>query len=61
MGEIFHIPPDGMEYHAIVTEPDRLSTYTGLDGHDALFEARHGRGTLDNMPKLSGGQLLLPQ
>ena len=54
MGEISHIPPDGMEYHPIVPEPDRLSTYTALDDYDALFEARHGRGVLDNMPRLSG-------
>ena len=54
MGEISHIPPGGMEYHPIVTEPDRLSTYTGLDDYDALFEARHGRGALDNMPRSSG-------
>ena len=54
MGDISHIPLGGMEYHPVVTEPDRLSTYTGLDDYDTLFEARHGRGALDNMPRSSG-------
>ena len=54
MGEIPHIPPGGIEYHPVVSEPDRLSTYTGLDDYDTLFEARHGRGALDNMPRMSG-------
>ena len=30
-----------------------LSTYTGLDDYDTLFEARHGRGALVNMPRSS--------
>ena len=54
MGEISHIPLGGMEYHPVVTEPDRLSTYTGLDDYDTLFEVRHGREALDYMPRLSG-------
>ena len=54
LGEIPHIPPGGIECHPVVSEPDRLSTYTGLDDYDILFEARHGRGVLDNMPRLSG-------
>ena len=54
LGEISHIHPGGIEYHPVVSESDRLSTYTGLDDYDTLFEARHGRGTLDNMPRLSG-------
>ena len=54
LGEIPHIPPGGIEYHPVVSEPDRLSTYTGLDDYDTLFEARHGRGALGNMPRLSG-------
>ena len=56
MGEISHIPPGGMEYHTVVTEPYRLSTYTGLDDYDALFEARHCRGAL--MPRSSGGTII---
>ena len=54
LGEIPHIPPGGTEYHPVVSESDRLSTYTGLDDYDTLFEARHGRGALDYMPRLSG-------
>ena len=26
-----------------------MSTYTSLDDYDALFEARHGRGAIDNV------------
>ena len=26
----------------------------GLDDYDTLFEARHGRGALDHMPRTSG-------
>ena len=56
LGEIPHISPGGIEYHPIVSKSDRLSTYTGLDDYDTLFEARHGhgRGALDNMPRTSG-------
>ena len=54
LGEIPHIPSGGIDYHPVVSESDRLSTYTGLDDYDTLFEARHGRGTLDNMPRTSG-------
>ena len=38
----------------LLLESDRKSTYTGLDDYDTLFEARHGRGALDNMPRTSG-------
>ena len=31
----------------------RVSTYTGLDDYDTLFEARHGRGALDHVPRKS--------
>ena len=54
LGEIPHIPPGGIEYHPIILESDRLSTSTGLDDYDTLFEDRHGRGALDNMPRTSG-------
>ena len=47
-------PSGGIEYHPVVSESDRLSTYMGLDDYDTLFEARHGRGALDHMPKTSG-------
>ena len=51
LGEIPYLTPGGIKYHPVVSEPDRLSTYTGLNDYDTLFEARHGRGALDNMPK----------
>ena len=51
LGEISYLPPGGIEYHPVASEPDRLSTYTGLNDYDTLFEARHGRGAIDNMPK----------
>ena len=35
----------------LFSEPDRMSTYTGHNDYDTLFEARHGRGPIDNMPK----------
>ena len=58
LGEIPHIPPGGIEYHPVVLESDRLSTYTGLDDYDTLFEVRHGRGALDNMPR-TGGEMIV--
>ena len=54
LNEVPYIPPGGIEYHPVTLEPDRLSTYTGLDDYDTLFEARHGRGALDHMPRTSG-------
>ena len=54
LSEVPYIPPGGIKYHPVVSEPDRLSTYTGLDDYDTLFEARHGRGVLDYMPRTSG-------
>ena len=50
VGEIPYLPPGGIKYHPVVSEPDRLSTYTGLDDYYTLFEARHGRGAIDNKP-----------
>ena len=43
----------GIDYHPIASESDRISTYTGLDDYDTLFAARHGRGTLDPVPRMS--------
>ena len=54
LNEAAYIPSGGIEYHPAVSESDRLSTYTGLDDYDTLFEARHGRGALDHMPRTSG-------
>ena len=45
--------PGGIGYHPVVSEIDRVSTYTGLDDYDTLFEARHGRGALDQAPRTS--------
>ena len=45
--------PGGIGYHPVVTEIDRVSTYTELDDYDTLFEARHGRGALDHVPRKS--------
>ena len=38
LGEIPYLPPGGIKYHPVVSEPDRLSTYTGLNDYDTLFE-----------------------
>ena len=54
LNETAYIPSGGIEYHPVVLESDGLSTYAGLDDYDTLFEARHGRGALDHMPKTSG-------
>ena len=45
--------PGDIVYQPVVAESDRVSTYTGLDDHDTLFEARHGRGALDHVPRKS--------
>ena len=45
--------PSGNEYHHNVSKLDRVSTYTGLDNYDTLFAARHGRGALDQAPRMS--------
>ena len=34
-----------------------LSTYTSLDDYDAMFEARHGRGAVDNNLMTTGGMV----
>ena len=53
LDEAAYIPSGGIEYHPVVLESDRMSTYTGLDDYDTLFEARHGRGVLDHMSRTS--------
>ena len=45
--------PSGNEYHPNVSELDRVSTYTRLDDYDTLFGAIHGRGALDQAPRMS--------
>ena len=47
-----YLPSSGIEYNPEVFEQDRLSIYTGLNDYDTLFEARHGMGAIDNLPKL---------
>ena len=44
--------PEGAVHHP-VAKSDRLMTYTGLDDYDTLFEARHGRGALEQVPRES--------
>ena len=53
-----YLPSGGIEYNPEVFEQDRLSTYTGLNDYDTLFEARHDRGAIDNIPK-SGERTLV--
>ena len=43
--------PGGIGYHPAVSEIDRVSNYTRLDDYDTMFEARHGRGALDHIPR----------
>ena len=43
----------GTNYHPDISETDKVSTYTGLDDYDTLFAARHGRGALDPVPRMS--------
>ena len=43
----------GTDYHPDTYETDKISTYTGLDDYDTLFAARHGRGALDPVPRMS--------
>ena len=45
--------PGDIGYHPDVLDVDRVSTYTGLDDYDTFFEARHGRGALDQAPRIS--------
>ena len=55
-----YLPSGGIEYNPEVFEQERLSTYTGLDDYDTLFEARHGRAAVDNIPKTSERTLVVP-
>ena len=38
-----YLPSSGIGYNPGVFEQDRLSTYTGLNDYDTLFEAIQGR------------------
>ena len=50
--------PGGIGYQPVVTESDRISTYTGLDDYDTLLATRHGRGALDQVPQ-TGEQITI--
>ena len=52
LGETPYLPPGGNKYHPVVSESDRLPTYTGFNNYDTLFEASHCRGVIVNMPRL---------
>ena len=43
----------GTDYHPNASETDRVSTYTGLNDYDTLSAARHGKGALDPVPRMS--------
>ena len=45
-----YLPSSGIEYDPGIVDQDKLSTYTGLDDCDTLFEARHGKGAIDSVP-----------
>ena len=49
----------GTDYHPEIPEIDKVSTYTGLDDYDTLFAARHGRGALDPVPRMSGQMIMM--
>ena len=55
-----YLPSGGIEYNPEVFKQERLSTYTGLDDYDTLFEARHGRGAVDNIPKSGERTFVVP-
>ena len=55
-----YLPSGDIEYNPEVFEQERLSTYTGLDDYGTLFEARHGRGAVDNIPKTGERTLVVP-
>ena len=45
------------EYNQRGIDQDGLSTYTSLDDYDAMFEARHGRGAVDNNLMATSGRV----
>ena len=60
-----YLPSSGIEYNPGVIEQDNLSTCTGLNDYDTLFEARHGRGAIDSVPKsdervLAASSIVMP-
>ena len=55
-----YLPSGGIEYNPKIFEQERLSTYMGLDNYDTQFEARHGMGTVGNIPKTGERTLVGP-
>ena len=49
----------GTDYQPEIPETDKVSTYTGLDDYDILFAARHGRGALDPVPRVSDQMIMM--
>ena len=49
----------GTDYHPEIPETDKVSTCTGLDDYDTLFAARHGRGALDPVPRVSEQMMMM--
>ena len=50
--------PGGTDYHPDASETDKVSTYMGLGDYDTLFAARHGRGALDQVPRMSEQKIM---
>ena len=48
----------GTDYQPEIPETDKVSTYTGLDDYVTLFAARHGRGALDPVPRVSDHMIM---
>ena len=49
----------GTDYHPNITETDKVCTYTWLDDYDTLFAARHGRGALDPISRVSEQMIMM--
>ena len=47
------------DYYPNASETDKVSTYMGLDDYDTLFAARHGRGALDPVPRMSEQMIMM--
>ena len=55
-----YLPSGGIEYNLKFSNKKDISTYTALHDYDTLFEARHGRGTVDNIFKTGEKTLVVP-
>ena len=52
-----YLPSSSFDFDSRIADQDKLSTYTGLDDYDTLFEARHGREAIDKVSISSTGML----